>query len=68
MRKADYAALAAIIHHEWKNTEPARNFSDECRAAEQSARMQLLRSIARQFAASASVNKAEFLRACGIDP
>jgi hypothetical protein len=68
MRKADYAALAAIIKDEWLDAQPTRDFADESCAADQVATMRTLRNVARRFAQSASVNKAEFLRACGIEP
>lgn len=68
MRKADYAALAAIIRDEWEECEPARDFADESRAADQAATMRTLRNVAHQFADRASVNRAEFLKACGIEP
>lgn len=69
MRKADYAALAAII---------AKKRADMLRAKAQSncsktelvalAAEQAARDIAEDFARVASVNKAEFLKTCGIDP
>jgi hypothetical protein len=64
MRKADYAALAAIVaacHKAGKDArphDPAR-FDGYLAAVD---------AIARRFASRASVKPAEFLKACGIDP
>lgn len=70
MRKADYTALATIIRETretaianreaWKSDHPNAEY---WRGVENKAR-----DIARRFAESASVNKTEFLKACGIEP
>lgn len=70
MRKADYSALAAIIRTavaigragaavEHQTAESRA----ECRATFETAR-----NIAERFASRASVDRAAFLRACGIEP
>lgn len=58
MRKADYALLAAIIARETKRAEQ--------NATSGIFRLETLARIAENFAALASVNEAEFLKACGI--
>lgn len=63
MRKADYAALAAIIaacHKAGRDSRPAdpARFDGYLAAVD---------AIARQFATRASVNRAEFMKACGIE-
>jgi ABC-type microcin C transport system permease subunit YejE len=70
MRKIDYAALAAIIRdtRETANANreawvPGHPSAEYWRGAESKAR-----DIAHRFADTASVNRAEFLKACGIDP
>lgn len=69
MRKADYAALAAIIAKKRADMIRAQAHTNCSKtqlvalAAEQSAC-----DIAEDFARIASVNKTEFLKACGIDP
>ena len=58
MRKADYALLARLIAEEVAcalNNPTSGLFRLEC-----------LARIAEGFAAQASVNKAEFLKACGL--
>lgn len=57
MRKADYAALAAIIR---------RRLADS-RASGQIAAESELRLTAFEIARTLSVNRTEFLKACGID-
>lgn len=70
MRKADYATLAQLIQQEhaharkcvaesWRPPETLANFEGQSHALEW---------LAKEFAKSASVNPAEFLKACGIDP
>ena len=64
MRKADYAALAAILaacHKAGKDSRPydPQRFDGYLAAVD---------AIAHQFAARASVNRYEFLKACGISP
>ena len=56
MRKADYAALAEIIR---KQIAAVGN------EVERAAMRYAIKSVAREFAARASVNKDEFLKACG---
>ena len=60
MRKIDYSILADVIALELKTYRPLAGSaaSMRCDTAER---------IARNFANSASVNKAEFLKACGIE-
>ncbi|QXV72204.1 hypothetical protein Acf1_00007 [Acidovorax phage ACF1] len=62
MRKADYAALAEIIRigRERVKAEIAEPYK--------AAHLHSLRYVAEEFAARASVNRAEFLKACGIEP
>lgn len=64
MRKADYAALAAILaacHKAGKDSRP----SDPARF---DGYLAAVEAIAREFTNRASVNRAEFLRACGVEP
>lgn len=63
MRKADYAALAAIIKEQGDRLRDAQN-SHAWEIAK--ARKDAAEDIARQFAGRASVDRAAFLRACGI--
>jgi len=59
MRKADYTTLAALV----------RGFlDDDSEASKNSLARAAVITIAMSFAARASVNKAEFLAACGINP
>lgn len=61
MRKADYQHLAAIL---------ARHYSEAMRASPDPiaiARAQACIDIARDFVRIASVDKAAFLRACGLE-
>ena len=64
MRKADYAALAAIIAACRKAGNDARPY-DPTRF---DGYLAAIDAIAHQFAARASVKPAEFLKACGITP
>ena len=59
MRKADYALLAAIIAREIKSADQ--------NATSGIFRLETLARIAESFAALASVNEAEFLKACGLE-
>lgn len=59
MRKADYALLAAIIACEIKSAEQ--------NATSGIFRLETLARIAENFASLASVNEAEFLKACGLE-
>ena len=64
MRKADYAALAAIIaacHKAGTDSRPR----DPVRF---DGYLTAIDAIAHQFAAHANVKPAEFLKACGITP
>lgn len=61
MRKADYAALAAIIKQKRQEYLPVHGLTrDEASA-------KAVSDVAHAFADRASVDKAEFLKACGID-
>lgn len=64
MRKADYASLAAIIRAEIDSLAVSK---DDAEWRKRRQRHNTARDIARQFAAVASVNKEEFLAACGVD-
>lgn len=67
MRKADYAALAAIIKEQrdvLKAWGGARINAPDFAIGRHDAAT----TIARRFADSASVDRAAFLKACGIDP
>ena len=58
MKKADYATLAALI----------RGFLiDDSPAAREPMAQAAVKMIALCFATRASVNRAEFLKACGIE-
>lgn len=59
MRKADYATLAALIRAEL-NIYRTLSSGAPC--------VDSLERIARGFADTASVNRAEFLKACGLSP
>lgn len=62
MRKADYAALAAIIK-EWRaHYHASPTNPHHCTPA-----VEAIESLAREFADRASVDKSAFLKACGID-
>ena len=70
MRKADYAALANEIRarlagakHCEKQTERDQANREYFRGA-----IDALDGLARRFAQDASVNRTEFLKACGIEP
>jgi hypothetical protein len=58
MRKADYAALSGILRVQ---IALAVRFNQPSAVA-------ALEAVARRFADAASVDRAAFLRACGIDP
>lgn len=64
MRKADYAALAAIIKAKRDGQEWMRDFDPHGKHAHA---FKLLTQLAEDFAAVANVNRAEFLKACGIE-
>lgn len=69
MRKADYAALAAILRARIARAtdSAARASTDADRDMYGFTRAQLI-ATARDFADIASVSRAEFLKACGIEP
>lgn len=62
MRKADYSHLAAALQDERTRVMNAW-FEDE---TERLRHLDTLRRVAQRFAARASVNAAEFLKACGM--
>lgn len=70
MRKADYATLAGLVRGERaaarKTLGAPTDDPHEHTAAD--ARRQTAERIARQFAEQASVDRAEFLAACGLSP
>ena len=69
MRKADYAALAAIIKKRMvlAETRASRATCTEGRASA-GGQAESCIDIARDFVDVASVNRAEFLKACGLSP
>lgn len=69
MRKADYSTLAAIVRQDAAEMARAsENINDPRLAITAAACRTAVQNVARQFAKSASVNPAEFLKACGIEP
>ena len=66
MRKADYSALAAIIRAEVEGAKAMHKA--EALQFEAHARYNTAKRIALEFIPRASVNRAEFLKACGITP
>jgi hypothetical protein len=66
MRKADYAALAAIIRAEIDGAKATHK--TEALQFEAHARYNTAKRIALAFVPRASVNRVEFLKACGIEP
>lgn len=66
MRKADYAALAAIIRTEIDGAKCMRK--NEALQFEAHARYNTAQRIALEFIPRARVNRAEFMKACGITP
>ena len=64
MRKADYAALAAIIAACHKAGKDARQHDP----ARFDGYLAAIDAISHQFAARASVKPVEFLKACGLSP
>ena len=63
MRKADYNALAAIVAQHIRVLNNGVGHNDEQREYA----ISILKSVTRNFAQSASVDKAAFLKACGIE-
>lgn len=69
MRKADYATLAAIIRQDAAEMVHASATTNDLRLAITAAACRTaVQNVAREFAKHASVNRVEFLKACGIDP
>lgn len=70
MRKADYAALARIISDEtaMRNRALDNPMTSDHARTQCVAVLDVLETVARDFARTASVNKDEFLKACGIQP
>ena len=73
MRKADYAALAVTIRQDihaqtrlWPCGATVEN--GLCHDPASVARVHALQSLARRLTFSLSINRAEFLKACGIPP
>ena len=66
MRKADYAALAEIIRAEIDAAKALHKI--ENLQFEAHARYNTAKRIALGFVPRACVNRAEFLKACGINP
>lgn len=66
MRKADYAALAEIIRAEVDGSKAM--YRNDAMQFEAHARYNTAKRIALAFVPRASVNRTEFLRACGIEP
>lgn len=64
MRKADYSILATIIAACHKAGKDARLYDP----ARFDGYLAAVDAIAREFSARASVKRAEFLKACGIEP
>ena len=62
MRKIDYSILARVLNKEL--TRPPEDYAYD---AEHDGARKAIKRIAWGFAESASVNKAEFLKACGIE-
>lgn len=67
MRKADYATLAALIK---KRSDDARGMAalQPAQAVALNAQADALENLALSFVRFASVNRAKFLKACGIEP
>ena len=66
MRKADYTLLATIIRAEIDCAKAMHKA--EALQFEAHARYNTAKRIALEFTPRASVNRAEFLKACGITP
>ena len=66
MRKADYSALAAIIRAEIEGAKSMHKI--ESMQFEAHARYNTAKRIALEFIPRASVNRVEFLKACGLSP
>ena len=63
MRKADYASLASIVAQHLRVLNNGIGHND----AQREYAICILRSVAKNFAQHASVDKIAFLKACGID-
>jgi len=70
MRKADYATLAQLIRegHAFATVQRDSADVDSDTKRYHQGRADACAGIARRFAQRASVDPAEFLKACGIDP
>lgn len=69
MRKADYATLARTIARDITEYDRAiRDTNDDRLRMLASAGRTALRNLAVDFARSASIDRAAWLRACGINP
>jgi hypothetical protein len=68
MRKADYALLARLLQTRYLHAlELFSEYNDmETRKAGKE-RMHLVEGLANSFAANASVDRVQFLKACGIE-
>lgn len=66
MRKADYAALAVILRSEIDGAKAMHK--TESMQFEAHTRYNTAKRVALEFTPRASVNRAEFLKACGITP
>lgn len=67
MRKADYALLAQLIQRKREDATRAENGLSREQDLVATAMGQTARDIAEDFARGASVNKPEFLKACGLE-
>jgi hypothetical protein len=68
MRKKDYGMLADLIKKRIEDTDlNSVPFVGTVYGANQSYLSRSFKILAREFASSASVDKAEFLKACGIE-
>lgn len=69
MRKADYAALADMILEQRKRAAREQRTQKDTDRKEYWVGVENgARELAQTFAQRASVNRAEFLKACGIEP
>lgn len=68
MRKADYATLAQLLAEERRSCYVQMRTGCGGERDIGRARMNHAEALARTFAMRASVNREEFLKACGIEP
>lgn len=67
MRKADYALLARLLQTRYLHAlSMLQDTSDTNRQLLGKERMHLVEGLANSFANNASVDRAQFLKACGI--